>query len=98
MLVNAATAASDAKRFIRKVRASKSAFERGYNSGDAAYLAAQQLVEVKRAGEAEQIAKLYGCRCDWPGLYPVLENRQGRSEYATANLAAVSRFFAESLS
>lgn len=85
-----------ARRFVRYVLASKRAFERGNNSGDPKILAQQQAIETAQAAKAADVARAFGCSCDWPGLYPVL-NRGDRSEYSTGSAINVARFFAESL-
>lgn len=88
----------DAERFVSKCRQSKAAWERGNNSGDPAKLAEGERLSNIHGTSAELIAALYGCRCTWPGLWPVLERAAGDqtfAEYSTSDAGRVARFFAE---
>lgn len=85
----------DAAAFVRFCRRSAREWERGNNSGDPDELARAVQASDDLRREAERIAGRYGCRCTWPGLYPVLERGEGPEEYASGDATRVARFFAE---
>lgn len=95
-----ATARPDvgADTFVRLCEASAKAWVDGNNSGNPDTLRSKEAESQRLGDAAEVLAGLYGCTCDWPGLYPVLHrgekpNRTG--EYGTTSQEAVRRFFAE---
>ena len=71
----------DSAAFRVCVKRAARLWEAGNNSGDPAVLEENTAKAEAYQAKAEEIARAYGLKVTWPGLYPVLTDASGRSWY-----------------